>query len=166
MAEGVKNNELSVGDELGVYELGFHLLPIIAEENLVGEVSNIKSVIEKNGGLFIGEEGAPKSIKLAYEMSKVIGNEKKVFDTAYFGWIKFEANPGSVSKMKTELGRMENILRFLLVKSVRESKMIFRKPSMVPSISLPKEKSKESSKEKEPISEVQVDKAIDELVVE
>ena len=44
--------------------------------------------------------------------------------------------------------------------------MIFRKPSMVPSISLPKEKSKESSKEKEPISEVQVDKAIDELVVE
>jgi ribosomal protein S6 len=159
-----ENNDL--GDELGLYELGFHILSTISEENLASEVSNIKSIIEKNGGLFIGEEGQAKSIRLVYNMSKVINNQRKVFDTAYFGWVKFEANPDSISKMREKLSKVENILRFLLIKSVRESKMVSKKPSMMSLSYGIEKKTKEISKEKEPISEVQVDKAIDELIVE
>jgi len=160
-------DESSLGDELQVYELGYHLLSTLPEEGLGAEVGNIKSVIETGGGLFIGEEGLPKTTRLAYEMTKVINNKKINFDTAYFGWVRFEANPESIVEINNELKKIEEILRFLLIKSVRESKMISRKPSslsrppQVPKITKP-----EGEKEAGPISEVEVDKAIEELIVE
>jgi ribosomal protein S6 len=163
----VKKEESSLGDELQVYELGYHLLPTISLENLDKEVLAIKSVIEKNGALFIGEEGSPKTTQLAYSMNKVIGNKKTDFDTTHFGWIKFEANPESIVKIDTNLMAIENILRFLLIKSVRESKMISRKPSIVGKIPQTAKVSKPKGKEvAEPISEKEVDKAIEELIVE
>jgi len=163
--EGAFREETALGDELQVYELGYHLLPIIAEESLEGEVSNIKSVIEKNGGLFIGEEGTPRNTKLTFSMSKVINNKKANFDNAYFGWVKFEATSDSILKMKEAFDKEQNILRFLLIKSVRESKMVSRKSNIALKPRPMTDRTKEI-KEAGPISEVQVDKAIDELVVE
>ena len=165
MTEVEKTENLSISEELQVYELGYHLLPILVEENLDQEVLKIKAVIEKNGGLFIGEEGIPKSIKLAYGMNKIIGNQKKIFDTAYFGWIKFEANSESIEQMKKEVEKLDNILRSLLIKSVRESKMIMaRKPGFAAKTFTKDVKVAEAAKG--PISEEQVDQAIEELVVE
>jgi ribosomal protein S6 len=162
------DNSADLAEELQIYELGFHILPIIAEEKLEGEVSAIKSVIEKNGGLFIGEECSPKIIKLAYSMSKDINNKKTDFDTAYFSWVKFEANSSSINKMEEELKLVGNILRFLLIKSVRESKMISRKPNVLskPYNPVPVSKVSKSNKEGEVVSETQIDQAIDELIIE
>lgn len=157
-----KENE-TLGNELQIYELGFHILPIVPEEGLEKEVSSIKAIIEKNGGLFIGEEGSPKLIKLAYSMSKVLKNKRTVFDTAYFGWFKFEANPSSILKVEENLKKVENILRFLLIKSVRESKMVSKRPMFGVASTTPKA---EDPKKNEEISEEQVDQAIEELVLE
>jgi ribosomal protein S6 len=162
-----KTEESSLGDELQIYELGFHLLSTIPEENLSKEVGDLKAIIEKKGAFFIGEEGLPKAIKLAYEMDKVINNKKTSFDSAYFGWVKFEVNPKSIEAIKEELEELESVLRFLIIKSARESRMVLRKPVSIsrspkkPDIQKPK-----SEKDRSPISEVEVDKAIEELVVD
>jgi ribosomal protein S6 len=161
--EDKKDLNLNTDNELKVYELGYSLLPILAEENLGEEVSKIKNIIEKNGGLFIGEEGMPKTVRLSYEMSKVIDNKKNVFNTAYFGWVKFEAETSSIKNIEEELKSLKNVLRFILIKSVRESKMISPKISSRLSTKTPKV---ENQKAEGPISEVEVDQAIEELVLE
>lgn len=157
------NDKLALADELQVYELGFHLFPNIAPEFLSGEVSDIKSVIEKNGGLFIGEESLPKSIRLAYPISKKINNKKMDFDTAYFGWVKFEAAPDAGKKIKESLKEKENILRFLLLKSFRQSSMISAKKSSGVFFS---PEVKKGAGEKGELSEKQVDEAIEGLIGE
>jgi ribosomal protein S6 len=163
----VGNKEIALADELQVYELGFHILPMVAEEKLEQEVTNIKALIEKNGGFFIGEESFPKMMDLAYSMEKAIDNKKSDFNTAYFGWVKFETNPTSIEKIKENLDLNESILRFLLIKSVRESKMISRKPTVLARPYPEKPVVKDVKKEPEElISEAQVDKAIDELVAD
>jgi ribosomal protein S6 len=162
-----KTEESSLGDELQVYELGFHLLSTISEENLSKEVGNLKAIIEKESAFFIGEEGLPKTIKLAYEIDKVIDNKRISFDSAYFGWVKFEVNPKSIKAINKGLEKLESILRFLLIKSVRESRMVLRKPvSVVGQSEKPNISKSKSEKDAGPISEVEVDKAIEELVVE
>ena len=100
-------------------------------ENLEKEIAGIKSVIEGNGGLFIGEEGTPKIMKLSYEMIKVTHNKKNKFDTSYFGWMKFEAGAESILKIEEGIKKLDNILRFILIKTVRESKIITAKRTMV-----------------------------------
>ena len=165
-SESNKKTETDLGDELKVYELGFHVFPFVAEERLPAEMASLKELVQKNQGFLIGEESSPKATKLAYKISKKIQNKKVDFDTAYFGWIKFEASPESVIKIENELKNAPNILRFLLIKSVRESGMIVSKPIHRVEAEVRSPKNEKEIKEAGEISEVEVDKAIDELVVE
>src|SRR3972149_2916483 len=50
-----------------IYEVGYHIIPTIAEENLEKVVGGIRATIEKAGGSFIAG-GAPTLTKLAYPM--------------------------------------------------------------------------------------------------
>ncbi len=125
MEKVVENNDIAEeGDaELAasrVYEVGFNILPTIASDDVSREFGNIKALIEKRGGVFISEE-LPKLRPLAYSISKVIGIKKEKFNEAYFGWVKFEADAQAVIEIKKDLGAYENILRFLILKTVRES---------------------------------------------
>ena len=54
-------------------------------------------------------------------MSKIIQNTRHKFDTAYFGWIKFEISSLQVSELKNKLDIDSNFLRFLILKTVREN---------------------------------------------
>lgn len=121
-----KNNEGSAieapedeGESLLVYELGYHLLPSIAEEDIPSKVANIREQIEKHGGTVIGD-GFPHKINLAYTMKRNIGGKYDHFDSVYFGWIKFEMSTSAVVLLQEELGRAEDVLRFLLIKTTRE----------------------------------------------
>jgi ribosomal protein S6 len=164
MSEKEKKEEaVTLEDELTLYELGYLVLSTVKEEELEKETAQLKSVIEKNRGLFIGEEGMPKIMKLAYKMVKIIGNKKTRFDSAYFGWVKFEASADSVLKINEEVKKLENVLRFILIKTVRESKFMTQRRPMA--IKSKKETPKDEVKEEKPISKVEVDKAIDELVI-
>jgi len=90
------------GDETAVYELGYHILPSVGEEGLPAEVINIKSILEKNDSTFISEE-FPILTHLAYTMVVNVSGKKDKYDTAYFGWVKFEATGEHILEIKKHL---------------------------------------------------------------
>lgn len=110
--------------ERTVYEIGYLLLPSIAEEK-VGEVAgSIKNLVSKAGGVEIaGEE--PFMQDLAYTMNKTVGASRYVVNEAYLGWTKFELSPDVVEKVKAEVEKMPEVLRFLMVKAPRETTFTF-----------------------------------------
>src|SRR6266446_822635 len=74
-----------------VYEAGYHISPLVKEEDIEKIVAEIRSVVEKGGGSFIAE-GAPVLMKLAYEIEGMAEGRKHFFDRGYFGWLKFESS--------------------------------------------------------------------------
>jgi ribosomal protein S6 len=109
-----------------IYEIGYLLVPSITEENLGAEVTSFKDSLVKHDVAFISDE-FPKMIELAYEMTRSISNKKQRFSYGYFGWVKFECEPREANIIKDELERNEKLIRFLLIKTVRESTMSPRK---------------------------------------
>lgn len=98
-----------------IYEIGYLLSPLIAEEKLDEEISVLRKLIEEKGG-FIISEGRPKSQKLAYPIKK--------FETAYFGWFKFSSDSETISEIKNSFEKSplgEKIIRFLLIETKKET---------------------------------------------
>jgi ribosomal protein S6 len=117
-------NETTFEESEGrVYELGFHLLPTVAEADVPVQFSQLKSTIEKQGGTFIAE-GAPKLIKLSYSMSKTIKAEKMHYTNAYFGWVKFTLDPEKLEAVEKDIKAFDPMLRYIIVKTVAESTMV------------------------------------------
>ena len=110
-------------NDVNVYELGFHLLPTVAEDDVAVQFSQLKSMIEKRGGEFIAED-FPKMITLAYEISKTIKASKKRFTNAYFGWVKFTLKPEDIVELEKEVKAFDPILRYLVISTVRENTMV------------------------------------------
>ena len=65
-----------------VYELGYHIVSTVAEENLSKEAEALKAIVLKDGGSLVSL-GEPKLINLAYSMTKSVADTKKKFNTAY-----------------------------------------------------------------------------------
>ena len=151
-----------------VYELGYHLVSTIAEEALPKEVENLKAILLKDGGSLVSE-GEPKLINLAYSMTKSVADIKKKFNTAYFGWIKFETSQSLIPEMKKKLDANASVLRYLLIKTVRENtmyspKLTVRTPAKEEAA--PKAKKSVKTDETKAASVEEIDKSIDEMVLE
>lgn len=118
----------SMNKETGaqVYELGYLLLPSIAEEAISGIEAKLKALIAKVGGTELVSE-VPEHIDLAYTMTKTVGGSRYVVNEAYIGWVKFEAFPEQVEGLRAEVANMEEVLRSLLVKAPRETTFTFAK---------------------------------------
>lgn len=145
-----------------VYEVGYLVMPSVSLELLPREVDGIKAIIAKVGGEVISE-GAPEMKPLAYTMIKPVGPARPRFDTAYFGWIKFEATKESIGEVKKALDAVENLIRFLLVETVRENTLYSAK------ILKDKEESEKPEAPKAPVAPVQsseeeIDKAVEKLI--
>ncbi len=54
-------------------------------------------------------------------MLKVVGPKRDYYDTAYFGWIKYEAEPKAAAEIKKALDLSEKVLRYIIVKTIREN---------------------------------------------
>jgi ribosomal protein S6 len=154
-------------EKASVYEVGFHIVPAVSPETLPKEVDAIKAVLGKQGATIISEE-APKMRPLSYPMTKAIGQSRATYETAYFGWIKFEAPVGSVAEINKAMDANEKVLRYLLIKTVRENTLYGAK------ILAEEKKEEESEKEaakpaaqadKPALSAEELDKSIDKLVV-
>lgn len=147
-----------------VYEVGFHVIPIVAEDDLGVRVTAVRDVIEAAGGRMISDE-YPKHLDLAYPMVKIAANKRATYHSSYFGWMKFDADPASIRAIDKVLKADEFIIRFILVKTVRENTMVPKK--------VLREKrneetphAKESPAEKQPaMTEEELDKTIDSLVI-
>ena len=109
-----------------VYELGYHLVPTLAEGQIPEASGAVRGMIERISKDIIAEE-LPVFIDLAYQIVKTIEHKNKRFDEAYFGWIKFEALPSVISELEEALKVDENVLRYLVVKAVRENTFIAKK---------------------------------------
>ena len=114
----IQNN--AEGADGRIYELGYLLVPAISEEDVPVVYNNLKDLVVNLGGEIISDE-TPKMISLAYTMSKVTQNVRNKFDTAFFGWVKFEINPEKVLELKKKLDIDLNFIRFLILKTVREN---------------------------------------------
>ena len=159
---GVDANDEETKIKTSVYEVGYLMLPSIAEENLGGEVTAFKDSLSENGAVFISDE-YPKMIELAYEMSRSIANKKQKFSYGYFGWVKFECNTEQARIIKEGLDKNEKLIRYLMIKTVRESTMSTKRLYSKQDSS--KRRSSTRPEESLPINEEVIDKEIDALVV-
>jgi ribosomal protein S6 len=147
-----------------IYEVGYLLVPTISEEDLPAIYGNLKETVASSGGDAISDE-MPKMINLAYPMSKTLQNVITRFDSAYFGWVKFSMDPEKVSELKKKLELDPKMIRFLIIKTVKENTiaakrfvhrdMIRRRPPTL---------KKEGEEEAAPIDKEEVDKEIDAMV--
>jgi ribosomal protein S6 len=153
-------------DEGQIYEIGFHILPTVPEEKLPEVVLKIKDAVMGNGGEVISDD-FPKLRVLAYEIKKRIETKYLSFNKAYFGWVKFEMSRDSIEKIKKEMDGNGDILRFIIVKTVRENTLHTPKAPMMRSGGGEETKAPKEfvPAEKVEISEEEIDKSIDELVI-
>ncbi len=142
-----------------VYELGYHLIPTLAEEEVPQYVNKIKDALDSYGAIVISEE-MPKRIALAYTMHPSVKNKKQKYDKAYFGWIKFETDTQSVEEFKKFIDSLDEVFRSLIIITVRENTMAPKKLF----VSTKKRTSKSGEEEK--LDVAMVDKEIDALIDE
>ena len=145
-----------------VYEVGYLMVPTIAEENVGAEVTTFKDGLLEQGVTFISDE-YPKMLELAYEMSRSIANKKQKFSYGYFGWVKFECTTDQARVIKDGLDKNEKLIRYLMIKTVRESTMSSKRPYGKQEGS--KRRFTPKTQESTPINEEVIDKEIDALVV-
>ncbi len=111
---------MEYNDERRVYELGYHMVPTLTEEELQKEVDSLRSAISELKGNFLSE-GQAALIELAYTMVIGEGGKNTKYNTAYFGWIKFDLEPEQLAHLQDEvIADNKSILRHLLIKTVAE----------------------------------------------
>jgi len=151
-----------------IYELGYHIVPAVSEEEAPREAAAIKDFIKEHGGTVISEE-LPKHMELAYTMYRTENGKKEKFETSHFGGIKFEIDPNSLAQIKEVLDMNRNILRHIIFKTVKENTHAEVK---LPQVRLERKQSvapKATPKKEEigvPVSEKALDESIKEIVVE
>lgn len=108
-------NEAMDSKEPQSYELAFHVLPTVAEGEVNEVLTAIKASITKTGGEVTAEE-APERFELAYEVEKHLEGKNRKFHSAYFGWVRFKAEPVAANAIGEAMGGNNNILRHLLIR--------------------------------------------------
>lgn len=145
-----------------IYEVGYLIVPAVAEENLDKVVTDIRGIVEKAGGSFIAE-GAPAMTRLAYDMESREGDKRVQNDRAYFGWLKFEAPVAVVPMLEEALKANPSILRHIVFQTVREeTRARIKAPTLreVKRTDTIKTSPRREEEVSAPISEVDLDKAL------
>ncbi|MCE9541015.1 30S ribosomal protein S6 [Candidatus Kaiserbacteria bacterium] len=171
MADAVMEMETNLSEEGGVsrvYEIGYLIVPTVAEDSLDKVVGEIRSSIEKAGGSFIAE-GAPSLMRLAYDMTAREGDKNVDYDRGYFGWLKFEASPESAIALEESLRTNASVLRHIVFRTVREDTRAKIKAPTLREVKTPRTTLAAPRREEEvsaPVSEVDLDKALEDLTTE
>lgn len=118
-------------DTSKIYELGYILVPSLPEEKIASEVETLKKLLTDNTADIVSDED-PILIDLAYSMVKVVSAQRQKYSRGYFGWVKFEGEPEALASIKKALDLSSTVLRYMIVKTVRENtllngKMVLRK---------------------------------------
>lgn len=150
-----------------VYEAGYQISPVVKEEDVESVISGIRSQIEKAGGLFIAE-GAPVLTKLSYSMFAMENGKKQEYDRAYFGWLKFETTDEAAMALEMALKADARIIRHIVFRTVREETRARLKAPTLREVkrtdilkAIPRREEVAA-----PVSEEDIDKAIEGLTVE
>ena len=128
-----ENNETIVDSR--VYEISFIFDNKIDENKALEKADAIKQSIATLGGSFISEE-VPYLRELAYEMIRVVNNINVRFNEGYFGWIKFEMDADKVKELEKGIKLDEEVVRYLVVKTVRENTVFTKRAPVIKAESL------------------------------
>ncbi|MEI6843255.1 MAG: 30S ribosomal protein S6 [bacterium] len=163
MEKEKKTNEKE--DMLTVYEVSYLLLPSLAEEQVPAKMASIRDAVEKVGGEVISFEN-PILIDLAYPMTKVVLTVRTKCQKAYFGWMKFEMSKEGIEAVKKALDANDDVLRYLIIKTVRENtlvsgKMMLKKEEQVKKL----DETADEIPPEELSTPEEIDKSIDDLVI-
>jgi ribosomal protein S6 len=146
-----------------VYEVGFHIVPTVAEGEVGGVVEKIRTAL---GEAELIKEQFPTKMTLSYTIERSVSGKREKYNDTYFGWVKFATERELIPAFLEALRGMPEVLRFLLIETVREDivsprRAIFtsdrlegqtlKKPTAAP----------ETPKE---VSEEELDKSIEALV--
>ena len=142
---------------MNVYEVGYLVTPSVPEEKVSDETDALRAMIERNGGAVISEE-APQLMDLAYTMYQSLEASKLPFKQGYFGSIKFDMPVASAPVLEKEIAASKNILRFVLVKTLRGNTIFTPKVA-------PKEEGADGSSPESKEGQADMDKSIDALVI-
>lgn len=101
--------------EIASYELAYHILPTVAEGEVMAVTQSLKDLITKAGGQIFDTEDADR-FELAYEIDKYLEGKYRKFTSAYFGWTRFKLAPSALNLLTEQVDEQKNLLRFLLVR--------------------------------------------------
>ena len=165
-----RQDEATTSDNLTVYEVSYLLLPSLALEQVPTKVTALKAKLTSVGGQVISDEN-PILIDLAYPMTKIVGTIRHKCTMGYFGWVKLEVTKEGIGAIKKNLDGDGEILRYLIIKTVRENtllggkmKLKFEDDVKRQGIGYESEVVVAPTVEKEATPE-EIDKSIDDLVI-
>lgn len=155
------------GDEplISVYEIGYHLIPTLSEEDVQKAVSSLMELLKKEGAEFVGDR-FPSKIELAYPISRRINTKRTTYDAAHFGWVAFEVKREAVERIKTALDGNESILRYLIVVTDRDAVAAALSGAVVPAPIGSIEKPKRNAEGTGEMSEAALDQALQTIATE
>jgi len=165
-APGASSQANSPKETRPIYEIGFHVVASADEANAAKVAEAIRAQIEKGDAEIIAE-GAPARMRLAYTVERATSGHHEKFDEAYFGFIKFATERDNIPALEAWLRSNREILRFLLVETVREDVMNAPRRVTFASDRLEGETIKKPQAEPEKkaeISQEDLDKSLDALV--
>ena len=113
------SKEKTINESSKLYELGFHIVGTIDSNKVASVIDEIKSLIINHHGDIVCE-GEVREMTLAYTMVKHVAGVNKKYNQSLFDWIKFTMNPEDVVKLKTAVDSNENIIRFIIIKTVND----------------------------------------------
>jgi len=156
------------GNGTTLYELGYHLVPSLGEDDLALRVTELQKAITAEGGSVISE-GAPQSMTLTYQMRKMHGGRWDKYDTTFFGWVRFEAPASAMDGIKEVLDTDEYVVRYLLIKldpvALTPEPVQPSRTEGTEVVTEPKElEKKEEVEEQAEVSEEELDKQIEQLI--
>jgi ribosomal protein S6 len=147
------------------YELGYHLVPSLSEDDLALRVDELKQAVVGAGGKIVADQ-APQSFVLSYTMKRLRGGSYDKYDTSFFGWLRFEAVTEGIDELREGLEKNEHLVRHLLFKLDQAA----LKPQPAP-VRRPQEvterktlERKQEVEEKGEVSEKELDKQIEQLI--
>lgn len=164
----MSENKVMDPELVRLYEISYLVSPALAEDKAGAALLPLKDLLAGKNAAVSAEE-SPKFRRLAYPIRTAsVGGKKQVFDSASFGWIRFEAEAEVIGEAKKLLASSLDVVRFLIVKADAPEPRAFvgrslrHEPSAAPIF----EKREEGSvtEPKVTVSEEELDRKIDELV--
>ena len=162
-ADMQKSESGQVYEGAPLYEVSFLISPNVAEENVASEVAAITSLIEKANGEILFSE-APKMRPLAYSMIKAHVGKREKFDSAYFASFIAGLEKEAAASLGKNIDMLPSVVRSLVVAVPKEALFYAEKR-----IALKAERDAKHAAQKEEsaaLSQAELDKTIDQLVIE
>lgn len=169
-AETVVETAKSTDDAGAHYELAFHILPTVAEEEVATVQEALAAVIKEAEGDVAAEEAAAR-YDLAYNITQPVDGKNRKFTSSYFGWIRFTLAADVLERVKESLDGRTDLLRYMIVKLTKEEVAhpfkVYEKKVPIPMASgesdeIIETKSEEEDKDEE-VQEEELDESLEKI---